>query len=186
MIEYAKQADDPALHDFATRITARAIRRAGELLQTFQSPGARTDQPTADVGPRSQLEAGTDARMSERQIKTAVRVANVPADDFEAAVDGEHPPTTRAATRGDDDDLIAWRTQRSPSYSPRRCTRLGCDTPPSLARGDGVPRATASEGDERGGDTVQEPSPATTQDCRRGSPSLAAIDSRHTRRHGRR
>jgi hypothetical protein len=31
--------------------------------------------------------------MSERQIKTAVRVANVPADVFEAAVESDDPPT---------------------------------------------------------------------------------------------
>ena len=39
--------------------------------------------------------------MSERQQKTAVRVANVPANDFEQAVESEAPPTvTKLADMG--------------------------------------------------------------------------------------
>ena len=38
---YAKMADDTALHDMATRIQGRAVRRCGELLQQFHSPGGR-------------------------------------------------------------------------------------------------------------------------------------------------
>jgi hypothetical protein len=34
------------------RIKARAIRRAGELLKTFQAPGTRTDKPSNGAGTR--------------------------------------------------------------------------------------------------------------------------------------
>jgi len=43
LASYAKQADDQTLHHLATRISARAIRRAGELLQQFENERARTD-----------------------------------------------------------------------------------------------------------------------------------------------
>jgi hypothetical protein len=101
LASYAKQADDPTLHNFAVRISARAIRRCGELLQTFQSPGGRPLKTQDGTVPSSQTKAGEDAGMSERQIKTAVRVANVPAEDFEAAVECEHPATvTQLAAMG--------------------------------------------------------------------------------------
>src|SRR5262245_35721468 len=102
LASYAKQADDPTLHHLAVRIQARALRRCGELLQTFQSPGARTDQPAAGARPRlTQREAAAGAGMSEHQEKQAVRVAHVPAADFEAAVESEDPPTvTRLAELG--------------------------------------------------------------------------------------
>src|SRR5262245_51587880 len=94
LASYAKQADDPTLHNLATRISARAIRRCGELLKTFQSPGARTDQPTAGTDERfTQRKAAKQARISPRQELTAVRVANVPTEEFEAAVESDDPPT---------------------------------------------------------------------------------------------
>jgi len=37
--------------------------------------------------------------MSERQIKTAVRVANVSVEDFEAAVESDAPPTVTHNTQ---------------------------------------------------------------------------------------
>lgn len=102
LASYAKQAKDDTLHRLATRISARAIRRAGELLQTFQSPGGRPSKTTAGTGESfSQRKAAADAGMSPRQELTAVRVANVPADDFEAAVESDDPPTVTAlAQRG--------------------------------------------------------------------------------------
>jgi hypothetical protein len=101
LASYAKQAADPTLRNFALRISARAIRRAGELLQTFENQGARTDQLPAGTVPKSQTQAGSDAGMSERQVKTAVRVANVPDDAFEAAIECECPATvTQLAEMG--------------------------------------------------------------------------------------
>ena len=98
---YARQMDDDTLLNFAKRIQSRAIRRAGELLKDFQSPGARTDQPTVGIGPRSQRQAAEAAGMSARQEKTAVRIANVPENDFEAAVESDTPlSVTKLAAMG--------------------------------------------------------------------------------------
>jgi hypothetical protein len=41
----------------------------------------------------TQHQAATDAGISERQRKTAVRVANIPANDFETAIESDAPPT---------------------------------------------------------------------------------------------
>lgn len=78
LASYAKQADDDTLRKHADRIQARAVRRCGELLKTFQT-GASGGRPKNEAGadPVSQKDAGSRVGMSERQIKTAVRVANV-------------------------------------------------------------------------------------------------------------
>lgn len=101
LASYAKQADDDTLHKYAVRISARAIRRMGELLKQFEAPGARTDKPTEGDHPRSAAEAASNAGLSEHQHKQAVRVANVSEEDFEAAVEGEETTTiTKLAERG--------------------------------------------------------------------------------------
>ncbi len=90
LASYARQADDQALMSTAVRIQSRAIRRVGELLKTFQSPGGRPSKtPAAADGSFSQTQraAADAAGISPRQELTAVRVANVPADVFEAAVE---------------------------------------------------------------------------------------------------
>lgn len=102
LASYAKQADDDTLRKHADRIQARAVRRCGELLKTFQT-GASGGRPKNEVGddPVSQKDAGSRVGMSERQIKTAVRVANVPADRFERDVESDAPPTvTKLAEMG--------------------------------------------------------------------------------------
>jgi hypothetical protein len=70
--------------NLAMRIRGRAMQRAGELLTAIETkPGKRTDlQPTAGGDRRSRSEAAKDAGFSERQMKTAIRVANVPKDQF--------------------------------------------------------------------------------------------------------
>jgi hypothetical protein len=51
--------------------------------------------------PQSQKEAGTLAGLSRRQRETAIRLANVGADDFDATVESETPPTiTKLAEAG--------------------------------------------------------------------------------------
>jgi hypothetical protein len=42
------------------------------------------------------MQAAKGAGLSERQTKTAVRVANIPADEFEATVESDDPPTVTA------------------------------------------------------------------------------------------
>lgn len=102
LASYARQADDDTLYKMARRIQGRAVRRAGELLKTFQGPGVRTDiQPAEGAHPRSQRQAAASAGMSKHQEKQAVRVSKVPEPDFEAAVESDEPPTvTKLADMG--------------------------------------------------------------------------------------
>lgn len=92
----AKQADDDTLRKLADRIQARAVRRCGELLKQFDGRGRPAEENKAGAVPvYSQRQVGADAGMSERQVKTAVRVANVPAAAFERAaepVGSRHSP----------------------------------------------------------------------------------------------
>jgi len=105
MASYARQLKDTRLLNHAMRIKARAMRRCGELLREIPAvPGMRTDlEPQDGAVPRfTRTEAATGAGLSERQRKTALRVAEVPFGEFEEAV--EHPtrpPTvTELAERG--------------------------------------------------------------------------------------
>ncbi|TBF29313.1 hypothetical protein [Rhizobium ruizarguesonis] len=105
LASYARQADDKTLENYAMRIRSRAIKRAGELLKEFepQKGGDRKSEEyqTGGAGPLiTRKDAAEAAGMSERQAKTAVRVANVPAEEFERQVESDTPPTvgTAAAT----------------------------------------------------------------------------------------
>lgn len=64
---------------------SRAIKRSGELLKEFEPAHGANQNITATGGPKvvTRKDAAEAAGMSERQAKTAVRVANVPAEDFE-------------------------------------------------------------------------------------------------------
>lgn len=99
---YAKQAQDERLLQMATRIKARAIRRAGELLRQIPAAnGANQNIQDGTVPIVTRTSAATDAGLSERQRRTALRVAAVPADEFEAAVESATPPTiTQLANAG--------------------------------------------------------------------------------------
>lgn len=82
----------------ADRIQARAIRRCGELLKQVEAGTGKNNQYTQvkQVGAvplHSRQSAATDAGLSERQRKTALRVANVPEPEFHQAVESEAPPT---------------------------------------------------------------------------------------------
>jgi hypothetical protein len=94
LASYAKQAQDEQLEQMAKRIRARATRRAGELLKQVEpASGARSD-----LGPvPSRGSAAAAAGLSERQAKTAQRLANVPADDFEEMVESGATITAIAA-----------------------------------------------------------------------------------------
>jgi hypothetical protein len=95
LASYAKQADDQSLHQLAVRISSRAIRRCGDLLQEFENAGARTDiePPMGTHGRLTQRQAADAAGLSEHQELQAVRVSKVPDEEFEAAVEREHPAT---------------------------------------------------------------------------------------------
>lgn len=98
LASYARQAKDDSLAVMARRIQARALRRGGELLkQVYPANGARTDLGTVPT----RGDAAEAAGMSERQRKTALRVANVPEVAFDAQVESPRPPSiTQLAEQG--------------------------------------------------------------------------------------
>ena len=70
VITQKQAADDAGLSErkHADRIQARAVRRCGELLKTYNSPGARTDQLSEGAHIRlTQRQAVSDAGISERK-----------------------------------------------------------------------------------------------------------------------
>jgi hypothetical protein len=105
LASYARQARDRELEAMAKRIRARAVRRAGDLLQQIPTcRGRRFDlRPDHEaVGARTQ--AARQAGLSVSQQKTAVRLAKIPVDEFERAIEAPDPPGTmrlagRAALR---------------------------------------------------------------------------------------
>ncbi len=96
LASYAKQANDDEMMKMAVRIRDRAIRRAGELLKQIEpQPGKRTDVEPSGGAP-TRFQVAQDAGMSRDQMHTAMRVANVPAADFEKQVESPNPPTVTA------------------------------------------------------------------------------------------
>ena len=79
----------------ADRIQARAIRRCGELLKQIEpSKGGRPAETRDGADPSfTRKLAAEQAGLSERQRKTALRVANVPEQDFNQSVESADPPT---------------------------------------------------------------------------------------------
>ena len=119
LASYAKQADDPTLMEMAIRIQTRATRRVGQLLEQIPKGSGRPekikaggdlnlsnggDQNIKDGGGPNVLsrkEASSQAGLSERQAKAALRVARVPQEEFDAQVEGSNPPTvTKLAEQG--------------------------------------------------------------------------------------
>jgi hypothetical protein len=94
-------ADDDTLRQLSDRIQARAVRRMGELLKQFDARGAHMKNDGAVNSHPSQREVAERAGVSERQRATAIRVANVPEEKFEAAIEAPKPATvTRLAEMG--------------------------------------------------------------------------------------
>ena len=128
MASYARQAKDDSLRVMAVRIQARAERRCGELLKLIP----RADEATrygrvAAVPPVTRTQMATDAGLSERQRKTALRVAAVPAATFEAHIESPHPPSiTQLANLGKETRPEA--VSRSP-WQDIECaeTRAACE-----------------------------------------------------------
>lgn len=106
LASYARQAKDDTLQKHATRIQARAIRRCGQLLKQVDGrpQNARINPVEQSDGGGtliSRRDAAADAGLSKRQQTTAVRIANVPSQSFEAQVESDNPPTvTKLAEQG--------------------------------------------------------------------------------------
>jgi hypothetical protein len=109
---YGKQVNDEELEKNAKRIRARAYQRMGQLLKEI--PAAKTGpkiikkltasetQRIADAAAEtSRAHAARAARISEKRQATALQIANVPEDEFEAAVEADKPATVKVlAERG--------------------------------------------------------------------------------------
>jgi hypothetical protein len=94
---YARQADDPELENYARRIRARASRRAGELLREFDGRGGdrRSKAQTPPNFDRpARLVIAERAGMTEHKARTAIRIAAIPEDEFEAAIEAAPVPGT--------------------------------------------------------------------------------------------
>lgn len=103
LASYFKQSNDKTMFKMATRIQVRAIRRGGELLKQFgNEEGGRPIKNHIDNDMvLTRTEAAEKAGMNKRQKVTALRVASVPAVEFEAMVESESPPTvTQLAEQG--------------------------------------------------------------------------------------
>jgi hypothetical protein len=102
LASYARQAQDDSLVKHAMRIQGRAVQRSGELLKEFDARPQNAVKPDPEKQKEgtglliSRTEAGASAGMSERQVKTAVRVANIPKPEFERLIESDNPPTVTA------------------------------------------------------------------------------------------
>jgi hypothetical protein len=95
LASYAKQAEDPELENMARRIRARASRRCGELLKAYDGRGGdRSKNVVAPSFAPTRREAAASAGMSEGQQSTAVRLARIAEEQFEAMVESPKPPGT--------------------------------------------------------------------------------------------
>jgi hypothetical protein len=127
LASYARQAKDDSLRVMAVRIQARAERRCGELLK--QIPRADEATRYGQVGavpPVTRTQAATNAGLSERQRKTALRIASVPEATFDAHVESARPPSiTELANIGKET-----RKAASSPWQEIECaeTREACET----------------------------------------------------------
>jgi hypothetical protein len=98
MASYARQAKDDELRKMADRIQARAIRRCGELLREIKDGRGANQNIGEGDHPKvlTRKDAAAEAGLSEHQRKTALRIANVPEKEFDAAVESDSPPTVTA------------------------------------------------------------------------------------------
>ena len=102
LASYARQAKDDSLRVMAVRIQARAERRCGELLKQIPRADEATRYRQAGAGPPvTRTSAAQEAGLSDRQRKTALRVASIPEPEFERQVESPAPPSiTRLAEQG--------------------------------------------------------------------------------------
>lgn len=97
LASYARQVEDDTLLKTAMRIHGRALRRVGDLLKEFDGRPQNAMKQSRDAPTLiSRREAAEQAGLSRDQQVTAVRIANVPAEEFEAAIESDKPPTVTA------------------------------------------------------------------------------------------
>jgi len=123
---YARQAKDPTLRLLTARIHARAVRRCGELLKTIpSSQGRKNLHGELPDGTVTRRKAAQDAGLSERQMITALRIASIPAAQFEALVQSASPPSvTRLAALGRKTGAPRSNAAHPNALSPARTRKL--------------------------------------------------------------
>lgn len=149
LASYARQADDKTLEQTAVRIRARAIRRCGELLTEIP---AKAGKIAGESYPHrsERAQAAKDAGLSSDQTKDALRIAKVPPDEFESAVESDNPPTIEdLAERGTKKTPLVDIQGRDPEAYNRslsirgalhELTAMARDTGPEIFFGGCVPR----------------------------------------------
>lgn len=98
LASYHRQSKDTVLMNRFMRIQARAIRRAGEVLETIE-PATKHNakkQGTGDQTLLSRTQAAQEAGMSKHQQMTAMKIARIPKEEFEEMVESYEPPTITA------------------------------------------------------------------------------------------
>lgn len=110
LASYARQAKDDSMRKMAERIQARAIGRAGEILAQIEPPKFKGNQyvvGAGDVPNLTRTQAAEDAGLSDRQRKTALRVASIDKDEFERVIESDNPPTvTQLAEMGTKKQIV--------------------------------------------------------------------------------
>lgn len=98
---YARQAHDDDLVNMARRIKDRAIRRCGEVLREIEAgKGGRPPKNRGQSGPSFTRKAVAErAGLSERDRKTALRIASIPPAEFERRVEATPAPSVGALDR---------------------------------------------------------------------------------------
>jgi hypothetical protein len=92
-------------------------RRAGELLKEINGKG--NNQHSGGTPTKlTQREAAEQAGLFKDQQVTAVRVANVPAEQFEKAVESDEPPTVTALAEMGKQSRPAPAAPSSPASEP--------------------------------------------------------------------
>lgn len=109
LASYARQAKDDSMRKMAERIQARAIGRAGEILAQIEPANGANQNIGAAIGPKvlTRTQAAEDAGLSDRQRKTALRVASIDKDEFERVIESDNPPTvTQLAEMGTKKQIV--------------------------------------------------------------------------------
>lgn len=88
--EYAKRANDYEMEHQAARARVRAERRCGELLQETEKNKGAAQRSDTEV---ERLQTITEMGLTHKQSSKFQQLANVPEDEFEAALnlDGTNP-----------------------------------------------------------------------------------------------
>lgn len=99
LASYARQANDTALLEYASRIKNRAVRRLGELSRTVETAERRRTDLHPTGGKQTKLETLKAAGVSTSAAHRAELVAEIPAEEFERLVESPAPPSVTELAR---------------------------------------------------------------------------------------